>query len=263
MRPTLKCLSDIDVKLPSLNVPLHEMEHVVIRSAQSVPERVETYSAERIVSLTDRVWFKDRAGQWRSAVARPLNNTGDDETTPVAWWIGAAGLRRAGKADEPYDSWLREAQAAGSKHHPSTEHWIPTANDWDRWALERAVVEEAELADIVPRLIAMSLRGRRGYSATRGDFDFVLEVRANAEAEVYLAVFARGIPNTTFADRLAALLDSVPGVAKDDWQPEPVGSSPFRGIAPGVVAWSTLLAPETQVMLLDQYPDDVEVNDVA
>lgn len=257
VRPTLRCLRDLGIKVPFIDEPLSELDHPVIRSAQQVPERVAAYAAERIFSLTDRVWFKDRAGQWRSAVTQLLSGDASPEDAPDSWWIGAASLRRDGSTAEPYDSWLRWAQSQGSKQHPETDAWLPTQDDWARWVLERAVAEERELTTIVPQLIAMSLRGRRGFTAERGGFRFHLEARATDPSEVYLALAAVGVPHRDFANRLAAVLDSVPGVQQSDWFPEPPASWPFQA-ASGAVVWSTLLPPQVQAQMLDDYPDDLE-----
>ena len=200
VRPTLRCLRDLGIKVPFIEEPLSELDHPVIRSAQQVPERVAAYAAERIFSLTDRVWFKDRAGQWRSAVTQLLSSDAYPEDAPDSWWIGAASLRRDGSSTEPYDSWLRWAQSQGSKQHPVTDEWLPTPDDWARWAW---------------------------------------------------------IPNRDFANRLAVVLNSVPGVEQSDWFPEPPDSWPLRPTL-GAVVWSTLLPPQVQAQLLDDYPDDLD-----
>ena len=257
MRPTLRCLRDLGIKVPFIEEPLSELDHPVIRSAQQVPERVAAYAAERIFSLTDRVWFKDRAGQWRSAVTQLLSSDAYPEDAPDSWWIGAASLRRDGSSTEPYDSWLRWAQSQGSKQHPVTDEWLPTPDDWARWALEGAAAEERELATIVPQLIAMSLRGRRSYAAEVGGLSFHLEVRATNPSEVYLGLAAVGIPHRDFAHRLAVVLDSAPGLQESDWFPEPPDSWPLRPTL-GAVVWSTLLPPQVQAQLLDDYPDDLD-----
>ena len=250
-------MRDLDIKLPFIEESLSELDHPVVRSAQQVPERVAAYAAERIFSLTDRVWFKDRAGQWRSAVIHLLPSDAEPEGAPNSWWIGAAALRRDGSSTEPYDSWLRWAQSQGSKQHPVTDEWLPTQDDWARWALERAAAEERELATIVPQLIAMSLRGRRGYAAQVGGLSFHLEVHATNPSEVYLGLAAMGIPQRDFANRLSVVLDSVPGVRQSDWFPEPPDSWPFRAVV-GAMVWSTLVPPPVQAQLLDDYPDDLE-----
>ena len=52
-------------------------------------------------------------------------------------------------------------------------------------------------------------------------------VRVDKEHEAYLAIIAEGIPDP---EVFALLLDCVPGVSADDWQPEP---SPIAEMEPG------------------------------
>lgn len=58
VRPTKRCLGDLGVELPDLGVRLEEIDQPVIASAQAVPEQRDAGGAERVVALTDRVWFK-------------------------------------------------------------------------------------------------------------------------------------------------------------------------------------------------------------
>lgn len=60
VRPTKRCLGDLGVELPDLEVRLEEIDDPVIVSAQTVPEQRDAGGAERIAALTDRVWFKSR-----------------------------------------------------------------------------------------------------------------------------------------------------------------------------------------------------------
>lgn len=72
-------------------------------------------------------------------------------------------------------------------------------------------------------------------------------VRLDEDHEAYLAIIAEGIPDPAI---FALLLDCVPGVTPDDWQPEP---SPLAEMepAPGEVIWSTLLHSEVASAILD------------
>ncbi len=68
VRPTRRCLADLAVDLPDLGVPLDEIEDPVIVSAQALPEQRDAGGAERVVSLTDRVWFKVKTSDRRAVV---------------------------------------------------------------------------------------------------------------------------------------------------------------------------------------------------
>ena len=97
MRPTRRCLSDLEIDLPDLGTPLSEINDPVITCAQSAPEQRNAGGAERVVSLTDRVWFKVKTSD-RRAVVTELRSDKLPEWIPPslgAWWIGAAGQRRS------------------------------------------------------------------------------------------------------------------------------------------------------------------------
>ena len=68
VRPTKRCLGDLGAELPDLGSRLEEMDQPVIVSAQAVPEQRDAGGAERIVALTDRVWFKVKTRDHRAAV---------------------------------------------------------------------------------------------------------------------------------------------------------------------------------------------------
>lgn len=70
VRPTKKCLSDIGLTFPVLTRALSDLDHPVVRKSQSVPDEVAAGGAERILSLTDRVWFKAKVQSFRAAVTR-------------------------------------------------------------------------------------------------------------------------------------------------------------------------------------------------
>ena len=72
-------------------------------------------------------------------------------------------------------------------------------------------------------------------------------VRAENGHEAYLAIIAEGVPDPQM---FALLLDCIPGVAPDDWQPEP---SPLAEMNPdsGEIIWSTLFPSEVANAILD------------
>lgn len=71
VRPTKRCLGDLGVELPDLGVRLEESDQPVIVNAQAVPEQRDAGGAERVVALTDRVWFKVKTSDYRAAVTAP------------------------------------------------------------------------------------------------------------------------------------------------------------------------------------------------
>lgn len=102
---------------------------------------------------------------------------------------------------------------------------------------------------MVARLIGMSLNSGHIAVAEFRKHRIKALVRAANGHEAYLAIIAEGIPD---ANVFALLLDCVPGIAADDWQPEP---SPLAEMnpAPGEIIWSTLLPPSvaTEILNLD------------
>ena len=67
VRPTQRCLEELGVEPPSVDVPLSAVDADPVPQAQALPERFEAGGATRIVSLRDRVWFKVKTSRWRGA----------------------------------------------------------------------------------------------------------------------------------------------------------------------------------------------------
>ncbi len=100
---------------------------------------------------------------------------------------------------------------------------------------------------LVVRLIAMSLTTGQVAVAEFKKHRIKALVRVDNGHETYLAIIAEGIPEP---EVFALLLDCVPGVSADDWQPEP---SPIAGMEPGSgeIVWSTLFPAEVASAILD------------
>lgn len=104
VRPTRRTLDDLGQSLPDLGTPLDEIDHVVVKVAQTVPERREAGGAERILALKDRVWFKVKVGDQRAVVTELADGERAEEYAPGLgnWWIGAAGRRQANTPSETF-----------------------------------------------------------------------------------------------------------------------------------------------------------------
>ena len=158
VRPTKRCLGDLGAELPDLGVRLEEIDQPVIVSAQAVPEQRDAGGAERIVALTDRVWFKVKTRDHRAAVTELRGEELPDWVRPSrgAWWIGAAGRRQADSGQRDfYATLLRECTMGKTV---SSAHLLPADWDWKRLAAEQAVAWRCEMKRMVIRLIAMSLK---------------------------------------------------------------------------------------------------------
>lgn len=251
VRPTRRCLADLTVDLPDLGVPLEEVADPVIQSAQALPEQRDAGGAERVVSLTDRVWFKVKTSD-RRAVVTELRESELPEWIPASrgsWWIGAAGRRQNDSPQRDFYASLQRECTTGRTI--STDHLLPSEWDWKRLSAEQAVAWRREMKRMVIRLIAMSLRNGHLAVAEFRKHRIKALVRAANGHEAYLAIIAEGVPDP---DVFALLLDCVPGVASDDWQPEP---SPLAEMNPGSgeIIWSTLFPSEIASAILDMDDD--------
>lgn len=243
VRPTRRALVDLGVEVPDLGHLLHELEHPVIMRAQQIPERERGGAAERVRSLTDRVWFKVKTADWRAAVAklpRPI------EGIPQDWWIGAAGPRTADSAQHDFYARLKADAFAGGRKTCSTDFLLPTPWDSNRLLAEAAVKAERVIRQHVREAAGQSLLNGdvRGFDV--GDRNVRIRVKMLADGQAYLAVGATGSVDAAF---MVVLLSAIPGVDQSDWMPEPsegLGVEP----APGEVLWSTMVPAATQQTLL-------------
>ncbi|WP_205629520.1 hypothetical protein [Jiangella muralis] len=137
VRPTKRCLGDLDVDLPDLGASLSEVDEPVIVSAQAVPEQREAGGVERVVSLTDRVWFKVKTAD-RRAVVTELRGDELPEWIPRsrgAWWIGTAGRRQNDSPQRDFYAVLQRECMTGKT--VSTDHLLPADWDWNRLSAEQ------------------------------------------------------------------------------------------------------------------------------
>jgi hypothetical protein len=252
VRPTKRCLGDLGIELPDLGVRLEEIDQPVIVSAQAVPEQRDARGAERVVALTDRVWFKVKTSDHRAAVTELRVADLPDWVRPSrgAWWIGAAGRRQADSAHRDFYATLQRECTTGKT--VSSDHLLPTNWDWKRLAAEQAIAWRREMKSMVIRLIAMSLKSGHLAIAEFRNHRIKALVRAESGHEAYLAIIAEGVPDPQV---FALLLDCVPGVAREDWQPEP---SPLAEMNPGSgeIIWSTIFPSEVANEILELDVDD-------
>lgn len=247
VRPTKRCLADIEADLPDLGTPLDELADPVVASAQAVPEQRDAGGVERVVSLTDRVWFKVKTGD-RRAVVTELRAGELPEWIPAsrgAWWIGAAGRRQNDSPQRDFYAVLQRECTTGKT--VSTDHLLPAEWDWKRLSAEQAVAWRREMKRMVIGLVAMSLKSGHLTVAEFRKHRIKALVRAANGHEAYLAIIAEGVPDP---EMFALLLDCVPGIAADDWQPEP---SPLADMNPvsGEIIWSTLFPSEVASAILE------------
>lgn len=252
VRPTKRCLGDLGAELPDLGVRLEEIGHPVIVSAQAVPEQRDAGGAERVVSLTDRVWFKVKTRDHRAAVTELRGGDLPDWVLPSrgAWWIGAAGRRQADSAQRDFYATLQRECTTGKTVF--SDDLLPADWDWKRLAAEQAVAWRREMRRLVIRLVAMSLKSGQLAVAEFRNHRIKALVRAENGHEAYLAIIAEGVPDLQM---FALLLDCVPGVAPEDWQPEPSSLAEMNP-GSGEIIWSTLFPSGVASAILDLDVDD-------
>lgn len=254
VRPTKRCLDDLGLSFPDVTQPLPQLDNPLIRRAQGVPAEVEAWGAERVVSLSDRTWFKCKVANQRGIVTRltaaecqSLGLSPED-----TWWAGAAGTRRADSASDFYKQIASEADREGKgTGKPSTGHLLPKDIDRKRLEVETATRAVQAVRNIVLTIIAKSLQDGHPYTAELNHHSITALVRAADTMDAYLAIAAEGFVNYKI---IATILDSVPGIPKDDWQSEP-GAGEGVGLTPGPgqMVWSTIIPPEVQADILARF----------
>jgi hypothetical protein len=271
VRPTRRCVDDLEVSLPNLGTPLEHVDHVLVKKAQRLPDEVVAGAAERVVSLDDRLWWKVKADNWRGAAHELADRSGAPEESkgaPAArgrWWIGAAGVRQD---DSPQRDFYRLLQAeceaarkaenragrSGPRASAYSDGLLPTAWDWRRLVAEVATYEQVTMRTTLRRMAVKSLQTGKVVSLEFDRYRVRIAIRAANGHEAYLAISAEGAWDQ---ESFARLLDSFPGIGRDDWQPEPGGPG---GLTPdyGEILWSTILPPDLAGELMDEYePVDV------
>lgn len=248
VRPTRRALTDLDHPVPHLGVPLDEIDHVVVRVSQMVPIRREAGGADRILALKDRVWLKVKVSDQRAVVTELANSERGEDYAPSVgnWWIGAAGRRQADSPQRDfYDSITRECTVGKTV---SSVGLLPTEWDWKRLTAEQAIEWRREMKRIVIRLITMSIISGKPAVAEFRRHRLKALVQSDNGHEAYLAIIAEGIPNP---EVFALLLDCVPGVSPEDWQPEPSALAEMEP-AQGEIIWSTLFPTEVADAILQR-----------
>ncbi|MGX1693753.1 hypothetical protein ACWIBQ_00015 [Microbacterium keratanolyticum] len=246
VRPTKRCLDDLGLRFPPLELPLHETEHDLIAKAQRLPDETASGGAERVVAIEDRVWFKVKVGEYRGAGGRV---TDVPEDIPPYWWLVASGFRRADSKDQDFYSAL-EAEcrraAKGTAAVVNSDHLVPQDIDFRRWRTEQATLGVITLQRVVRELICRSAHSSGPVEATAQGQGLIAWVKSQ-DGETYLAIATEGFLDPR---EVAVVLSAVPGMTADDWQIEP---GEVLGIEPGVgqLVYSAMLPPETLAAMLD------------
>lgn len=249
VRPTRRCLNELTIAVPSLDVILDEIDHPLILKAQQVPTEREQHSAKRVVSLTDRVWFKVKAGRWRGAAA-DLSTDLSDRVLRFSqrWWLATAGTRVADSSQADFYSTLKASAFAHGAKTCDTGFLLPS--DWDerRLMAEAATLAQRLVSDLVLNAAAQSITESTIVGFTLGDRDVRARIQVLADGQAYVAIGATGSVDASF---FVTLISAFPGMTADDWMIEPSGSLALEP-APGEILWSAMLPPAVQRHVLDR-----------
>ncbi|MGQ0467087.1 MAG: hypothetical protein ACT4QG_17440 [Sporichthyaceae bacterium] len=262
VRPTRRSIADLGIGVPSLASPLDDIDHVAVVKAQRLPELHAAGGAERIAALDDRVWFKVKTEAWRAVCCRL--DLADARIQPGlgSWWLGAAGTRRADSSqDDFYEQLATECrtrrhaenqEGAGHRTDTATGHLLPGEWDRDRLYAELAEHVRGGVQRLVRRMAAESLRTGKVIGFDFQGWQARVLIRADNGHEAYVAISALGLVDSTM---FVLLLTSIPGVASEDWMPEPSG---IAGIAPeeGEILWSAAMPTATAERLLSEFEAD-------
>jgi hypothetical protein len=252
-RPTLRVLrEDLKLALPPLPDPLDEISHPLLAKADEQFADDGT-PHERIRAIDDKVLFKLKTGRWRGAA---WLETGSE--VPV--WLVAAGLREDGSKDDFYAALTTAAQAARARYNtahtpplPTMTHsrpWLPTADDWDRYALEAGARFEQRLTSAVRELVTSTLQDGREHAALLDGLALGIQILTHSEHETYVAIRIIG----SVPENLTALiLSSVPACDPTGWAID--DTMPDRPIAAAEQIWSNLMDPAEASKLLHDNND--------
>lgn len=250
VRPTIRCLIDLGIKLPVINQALHEIGHALIAKAQRLPEEVAAQGGERVRFADDRVWFKVKIDDDRGMATdldRPLPQD-DPQIVKTGWWIGAAGKRRGGHASDFYVQMEAELDREGKgSGHRSSGHLLPTGQDIQRLRAESALLVVTFLQDTICKAIVLSLRAGRVVEVELtldgiAGHNLRAMVRAQ-DGDAYLVISARGFVDPRM---IAVAIAAVPGIPPADWLPEPGETLGIRTLS-ATARWSPVtwpMAPE-------------------
>ncbi|REJ05123.1 hypothetical protein DY023_11125 [Microbacterium bovistercoris] len=252
VRPTKRSLDDLGLGFPPLDTPLHEIKHELIAKAQRLPDEHASGGAERILAISDRLWFKVKVGESRGAGGQI--EAGDCDV-PQRWWLVAGGLRRADSKEQDFYARLEvecRRAGAGTSASVNSDHLLPQDIDKRRFEAEQAALGVIALQRAVREGISRSANSGHPVEGVAGRQRLIIWVKSG-DADTYLAISAEGFFDPK---ELAIILDAVPGMTADDWAIEP---SEVLGIKPdvGQLVYSAMIPPESLAEVLAADDGDV------
>jgi hypothetical protein len=158
-----------------------------------------------------------------------------------------AGVRQADSKESDFYAQVaaeavRQGKGSGTV---STAHLLPKQADVERYLAETATRAVQVLRQMVVKVIALS----QGRQALPGRDPGPPRHRRRPRLQR-----VRGIPGHHGGRNpgprvIAVILDAVPGIAQQDWLPEPGGAAGITP-SPGQITWSAIIPPDTQARIL-------------
>jgi hypothetical protein len=253
VRPTKRMLESASIPVPDISQNLGLLDHVLVDKARATVESIEAGSGKRVVSIKDRVLFKVKTDDWRAV----LIDVGSDlvhleekhadciRSAQAWWWIGDAGHRKGDSKQSDFYARLKVQAFAGGKNTCDSSFLLPSAWDAKRLDAELALAAITRLQASVRNMAARSLASGDPQTEEIGNAMLRIRVLMKPDGIVYIAIGAMGMADPKF---FALVLTALPGVRKEDWEPEPGAG---LGIAPeaGEILWSAILSNEAQAEL--------------
>lgn len=247
VRPTIRVVvGEIGMDLPDLCFDLADLDHALVRKAQEVPEHEAAGSADVILCLRDRRWYKVKIANYRGgATFLNAGDFGDDDTVPHEWWLGIAGVRQGDSRHQDFYETLRA----------DTSEFLPVKDDWLRLKLEAVGRAKVASQRLVRRAAYKSMMS--GGKIIEFQLGGTSAVRTRIRVEGDCAYLSLGGVGIISPEHYVLILSAFPEIDPDDWQPEP--TQPLW-IQPedAEIVYSTIVPFELQRSLMDEFNDSDE-----
>jgi hypothetical protein len=218
-------LEVLGVKKPTIDIPLDGVDHPLVAKAQKIPDFMDSNDAEPILSLHDRRWLKVKTGDFRGGVTvLDAHQSWAHICGEESFWLGLAGKRQS---DTPSKDFYAS---------------LPAKTD------EQAFAAKSIMQQMVRKCAWLSLNMSKAFCFEIGDALVWVQIRMMDSGIVYIAIGAHGLGDAT---TYAILMTSFPGVASDDWLPEPEGIAEIK-VQSGEMVFSAILDPTDQSRLMDE-----------
>lgn len=203
-------------RLPPLSVPLDALSHPVVRFAAERYLSSPPDITDSIRSVRDHPWWKCRSGRWRGVVLYKNPNE--------QCWLCFVGYRRDGDPDDAYASF--EAACRVGRNTVDSSAFLPTQSDYLRLEAELLYQEKVQARQEFAAQIVEALLAAVGDPGSQRELLLAgavvrIELRSAGDlGELWLSVEVDWkVPEVE--DILVRVLDAVPGIAEDEWEPIP------------------------------------------